>query len=110
MSVESLAVTIFAMGEGYHNYHHVFPFDYKAGEYGGYAFNITTCFIDFFAKIGWATNRKTATNEMIARRVLKSGDGSHLLSHELAHKNAIWGYGDKDISIDDNKELQKMIN
>lgn len=39
-------------GEGWHNYHHVFPWDYKTAELGNYRFNITTAFIDFFAKIG----------------------------------------------------------
>ena len=109
MSVESLTVAILAMGEGYHNFHHVFPFDYKTGEYGGYTYNITTAFIDFCAKIGWAHDRKSATNQMIARRVLKSGDGTHYLSHDQAHKNALWGFGDKDISEEDLKELKKMM-
>lgn len=39
-------------GEGWHNYHHVFPWDYKTAELGNYRYNITTAFIDFFAKIG----------------------------------------------------------
>lgn len=39
-------------GEGWHNYHHVFPWDYKTAELGNYRFNISTAFIDFFAKIG----------------------------------------------------------
>ncbi|CAO1433062.1 unnamed protein product [Diamesa serratosioi] len=108
---ENLAVAIAAMGEGWHNYHHVFPWDYKTGEFGGwkgYKYNITTAFIDFFANIGWAYDRKSATNEMIARRVDKSGDGSHYLSHDEAHKTSIWGYGDNDITLDDQKELEKM--
>lgn len=101
-----------------HNYHHVFPFDYKTGEFGGwkgYKYNITTALIDFFAQIGWAYDRKSATNEMIKRRVLKSGDGSHenieyILNHDAAHQTGIWGYGDKDINIDDQKELENMID
>lgn len=39
-------------GEGWHNFHHVFPWDYKAAELGNYRYNITTAYIDFLAKIG----------------------------------------------------------
>lgn len=40
------------MGEGAHNYHHVFPWDYKTAELGMYKVNLTCAVIDFFAKIG----------------------------------------------------------
>lgn len=113
MPVENLSVAIAAMGEGFHNYHHVFPWDYKTGEFGGwksYQTNITTAVIDFFAHIGWAYDRKSATAEMIAKRAQKTGDGSYFLSHEEAHKTSIWGYGDKDIEIDDQHILEQMNN
>ncbi|KAJ8978384.1 hypothetical protein NQ317_008025 [Molorchus minor] len=32
--VENITVSLFAMGEGYHNYHHTFPWDYRAAEIG----------------------------------------------------------------------------
>lgn len=91
----------------------MFPFDYKTGEFGGwkgYQYNITTAVIDFFAKLGWAYDRKSATAEMIARRVEKSGDGTHFLSHEEAHKTSLWGYGDRDLDKADMKILEKMNN
>lgn len=47
---------------------------------------------------------------MIARRVAKSGDGSHYLSHDEAHKNSIYGYGDKAIDPADRKDLERMRN
>lgn len=56
--MENIAVAIAALGEGWHNYHHVFPWDYKTSELGSYSFNITTAFIDFFAKLGWAYDSK----------------------------------------------------
>lgn len=56
--VENIAVSIAALGEGWHNYHHVFPWDYKTGELGNYTFNPSTGFIDFFAKLGWAYDSK----------------------------------------------------
>lgn len=49
---ENSFVGVFAVGEGWHNYHHVFPWDYKAAELGNYSVNLTTGFIDLFAKIG----------------------------------------------------------
>lgn len=45
-------VSAAAFGEGWHNYHHVFPWDYKTSELGDYSLNMTTGFIDLFAKIG----------------------------------------------------------
>ncbi|KAL5284483.1 SCD.2 family protein [Megaselia abdita] len=83
---ENIGVAAFAFGEGWHNYHHVFPWDYKTAELGNYKLNLTTAFIDFFSKIGWAYDLKTVSPEIIERRVKRTGDGSH----------ATWGWGDKD--------------
>lgn len=88
---ENLGVTIAALGEGFHNYHHVFPFDYKTGELGDYTLNLTTGFIDFFAKIGWATDLKSVSPDMIKRRMQRTGDGST--------GQDIWGWGDKDYAV-----------
>lgn len=55
-SVENSIVSLAALGEGWHNYHHVFPWDYRTSELG--KLNISTGFIDFFAKIGWAYDCK----------------------------------------------------
>lgn len=81
---ENRGVAIFALGEGFHNYHHVFPWDYKTAELGNYRMNFTTAFIDFFAKIGWAYDLKTVSQEIIDKRAVRTGDGSRTL----------WGYGD----------------
>lgn len=51
-----------AVGEGWHNWHHKYPFDYAASEYGvAQQFNPTKLFIDTCAKFGWVTERKRAT-------------------------------------------------
>ncbi|CAH2076285.1 unnamed protein product, partial [Iphiclides podalirius] len=71
---ENKLVSLAALGEGWHNYHHVFPWDYRTSELG--RFNISTNFIDAFAKIGWAYDLKAATQTMIAKRASRSGDGS----------------------------------
>jgi len=83
---QNRSVAVFAFGEGWHNYHHVFPWDYKTAELGGYHFNFTTAFIDFFAKIGWAYDLKSVSEEIIEKRCKRTGDGTHPL----------WGWGDKD--------------
>lgn len=51
-SSNNIFVAVVAFGEGWHNYHHVFPWDYKTAELGNYELNITTAFIDFFCWIG----------------------------------------------------------
>ncbi|XP_034484868.1 acyl-CoA Delta(11) desaturase [Drosophila innubila] len=88
---QSPYVSAFTFGEGWHNYHHVFPWDYKTAEWGKYTLNMTTAFIDFFAKIGWAYDLKSVSSETIERRVRRTGDGTHEL----------WGWGDKDLTEED---------
>ncbi|PNI83012.1 SCD5 isoform 1 [Pan troglodytes] len=68
-------VALGAIGEGFHNYHHTFPFDYSASEFG-LNFNPTTWFIDFMCWLGLATDRKRATKPMIEARKARTGDSS----------------------------------
>ncbi|CAL8145719.1 unnamed protein product [Orchesella dallaii] len=77
---ESKLVSVLTGGEGWHNYHHVFPWDYKAAELPTYGFNWSTGFIDFFAWIGWAYDLKTVSKKRVLQRVNRTGDGSHLMS------------------------------
>lgn len=49
-------VSLAALGEGWHNYHHVFPWDYRASELG--RLNFSTAFIDVCARLGWAYDCK----------------------------------------------------
>ncbi|XP_061388160.1 acyl-CoA Delta-9 desaturase-like [Musca vetustissima] len=83
---ENHAFSGVTIGECYHNYHHVFPWDYKAAELGGSRNNISAAVIEFFAKIGWAYDMKTVSPDIIRSRVLRTGDGTH----------PVWGWGDKD--------------
>lgn len=89
---ENLFVSTFALGEGWHNYHHTFPWDYKASELGQ-KINFSTWALNQFAKIGWAYDLKFVSDEVVRKRVLRTGDGTHHLHH---HGNEIWGWGDKD--------------
>lgn len=71
------------LGEGWHNYHHVFPWDYKTGEIG--KCNVTKLFIDMFAKINWAYDLKEPSEELVRAVAMKKGDGSHFLWQSVPH-------------------------
>jgi len=82
---QNLFTALGAFGEGWHNYHHTFPYDYRTSEFP-YMYNATSLFIDFFYWIGWAYDRKTVSQEMIEKKKLRSGDGStDPLSHHHHH-------------------------
>lgn len=114
-STDSIAMGVVALGEGFHNYHHVYPFDYKCSELPYYLCNASTFFIDFFAWLGWAYDLKTVPHEMIRSRVLRTGDGSHRYSSEEKRKigagenhlgqndfrDRYWGWGDGDMLQED---------
>lgn len=111
------------VGEGFHNYHHVFPWDYKTSELGDYSLNLSTAFIDFFAKLGWAYDLKTASKEIIEKRSARTGDGTRKQhnstsapqynapqedmeqksNHLPNNENLIWGWEDPDMDVDDKK-------
>lgn len=80
---ETSFVTYCTNGEGYHNYHHVFPYDYSASELGWkYNFNLSTFFIDLCAKVGLAYDLRRVPAALVANRVQRTGD------KELHHKVA----------------------
>jgi len=59
---ENPIVSFFALGEGWHNWHHKYPFDYAASEFGvGSQFNPTKLIIDTCAFVGLVSERKRAT-------------------------------------------------
>nr|CAD7449991.1 unnamed protein product [Timema bartmani] len=113
-ATDNVPVAVMAFGEGWHNYHHAFPWDYKAGELGNYRTNFSTGFIDMFAKIGWAYDLKTVSPEMIKRRAKRSGDGTYWgdlgvsgvpVGEGHDHEGSIWGWGDKDMPEEDIKDV-----
>lgn len=74
---ENIFVVLGAIGEGFHNYHHTFPWDYATSEYG-MKLNLTATFIRFMATLGLAYDLRTATPDMIERRKLRTGEDHHL--------------------------------
>ncbi|XP_030022752.1 acyl-CoA Delta(11) desaturase [Manduca sexta] len=86
---QNYIATFATLGEGFHNYHHAFPWDYRASELGNNYLNLTTKFIDFFAWIGWAYDLKTVPEDLLQKRMERTGDGTNL-----------WGRGDKNMKKD----------
>lgn len=70
---ENRGVSLAALGEGFHNYHHTFPWDYATSELG-YELNLTKLFIDSMSAIGWAYERKVVKADMVKQRKHRTGD------------------------------------
>lgn len=98
-------VAFVASGEGWHNYHHVFPWDYKAAELGNYHLNFTTAFLDLMAYIGQAYDLKTVSEDMVMKRVKRTGEGKEDQieapndhnSQDSSYSNLVWGWNDEDM-------------
>ncbi|KAF7285848.1 hypothetical protein GWI33_009820 [Rhynchophorus ferrugineus] len=96
--VESSFVAFVSVGEGWHNYHHAFPWDYRAAEFGS-KYSITTMVIDFLAWAGLAYDLKTTPYHMVQKRAERTGDGSHPIYGEHAKKlETVGKLDDKDIA------------
>ena len=66
-------VSFAAIGEGWHNYHHTFPYDYGASEWGP-SINLTTIVIDYLAAVGLVYDRKQVSQQAIERVRKRVGD------------------------------------
>jgi len=73
---QSIVTSILALGEGWHNYHHTFPYDYKTSEIP-YLFNMTTVLIDACSTVGLAYDLKSAPEQMIESRKARTGEAGH---------------------------------
>jgi stearoyl-CoA desaturase (delta-9 desaturase) len=73
---ESLFTALNAFGEGFHNYHHVFPQDYRTSEFRWWQLNPTSALIDLCAKIGLVSDRKTVGQTTIERQKKLHGESS----------------------------------
>ncbi|KAI5631259.1 fatty acid desaturase domain-containing protein [Phthorimaea operculella] len=74
--VETWFVSMITLGEGWHNYHHAYPWDYKTAELSD-RFNVSADIIKFLEKIGLAYDLKTASPELVRKRIMRTGDGTH---------------------------------
>ena len=65
-------VSLLALGEGWHNYHHTFPYDYSTSEWG-FRINMTTGFIHAMKSLGWAYDLRSASLATVAARATRTG-------------------------------------
>lgn len=56
-AIENVLASFGAHGEGWHNYHHTYPRDYRCAEWGGERYNPTAALIDGAAKVGIVYDR-----------------------------------------------------
>jgi len=72
---ENSYVSFFALGEGWHNWHHVYPWDYATSEYGIWQrWNPTKLQIDIFALLGLVWDRKRAVDTWNAAKQRMSSE------------------------------------
>jgi stearoyl-CoA desaturase (delta-9 desaturase) len=58
-SRQNAFTSLVAAGEGWHNYHHAYPYDYRASEFNWHSeWNPTTLLLDGLGLIGCVSNRK----------------------------------------------------
>lgn len=62
--VKSWFASLTTFGEGWHDFHHSFPWDYNVSELP-MPFDLTSILIRFCAKIGLAYDLKTTTPDMV---------------------------------------------
>ncbi|XP_043473146.1 acyl-CoA Delta(11) desaturase-like [Leptopilina heterotoma] len=84
---ENPTVAFFTLGEGWHNYHHSFPWDYRAAELGAYGLNPSTAFIEIMSWFGLAYNLKTPNRDLVKSFNLNKGDGTDSFWGHQYHKN-----------------------
>ncbi len=58
-SRQNTFTSVVAVGEGWHNYHHAYPYDYRASEFNWYSeWNPTTLLLDGLASVGLVWGRR----------------------------------------------------
>lgn len=79
--MESVIVSVVTAGEGWHNFHHTFPSDYRAAEYGQ-LYDLSTMLIEAMGRAGWAYEFKQTPQHLVNKWAKNFGDGSHPLVGE----------------------------
>lgn len=83
--VENAPVSFLTLGEGFHNFHHTFPYDYSTSEWG-WNTNFTTMILDQFEKWGWVYDVKKVSKEIIYQRIKRTGNENlHQNGHSHNH-------------------------
>lgn len=72
---ENPFVSLCSVGEGWHNWHHKYPYDYAASEFGiSSQFNPSKLVIDILANLGLVWDRKRATSAWAMGRARRDRD------------------------------------
>ena len=71
---ENKVLGAFALGEGWHNYHHAFPNDYRASEVDGWFGNLTTKVIDFLNRTNQTYDLVTVSDDIVVKRTVRTGN------------------------------------
>ena len=67
---DSAIMAVFSYGEGYHNYHHYFPVDYRNG-IKWYHFDPTKWMIKTLSFVGWTSDLKKVQEKLISQAKLE---------------------------------------
>ena len=90
---ENMWVAIGAMGEGWHNWHHKYPYDYATSEHGVFKqYNPTKLFIDtcVFCGLAWDCKRATgAWNRLKVMRLQQQLEALHSNEKVLETKEEV---------------------
>lgn len=81
---ENTPIAFFSLGEGFHNYHHTFPWDYSTSEWG-WNINPTTFILDTLSKFGLVYDRRFASKDMIKQRKMRTGNAETYQQVELEY-------------------------
>nr|BAE97679.1 delta14-desaturase [Ostrinia scapulalis] len=86
--VETWFVSLLTLGEGWHIYHHAYPWDYKAAGIW-MPLNSTASLIRLCASLGLAYDLKSVDPETLNKRIMNKGDGTYEVKYLQEHVTAI---------------------
>ncbi|XP_033339770.2 acyl-CoA Delta(11) desaturase [Megalopta genalis] len=72
-AAESRVANLLTLGDGFHNYHHAFPWDYRMTDT---PYSISAKILELFAYLGLAYDLKIATPKTVDGHQKRHGDGS----------------------------------
>ena len=81
---ENRFVAFCSIGEGWHNWHHKYPYDYAASELGSDKhYNPTKMLLDVFAYLGFVTDRKRALNawDMLKKKQMEKEENLKVMAN-----------------------------
>jgi stearoyl-CoA desaturase (delta-9 desaturase) len=99
---ENRLVIYLSLGEGNHNYHHTFPWDYSSSEKKWWEFfNPATLFINFCELIGLAHDLKKPSNELVRQVVQRKGIPEYFerFQNKSLLSRIVWGAFDWFVGI-----------